>query len=345
MKKKVLLVTVTVLCCLVFGELFLQLFFRVSNGIWLWQIDTFIVDYIIPASGGSQYTLRPDFTDTQRGITINSMGYRGPAVLQRDENRQLIVNLGDSVPFGVGVKDNETYSYILQQQLERNTFTNTDVLNAGVTSYNLRQSFFRLMSEVKEDYEPDIVTFSAVNDINLLFNLRDTWTPDVTWMDINQNSPGAIFAWHYYVSKVFSRDTTEIPGHDTQMNPDVMLEYIKNELVPEIVSYCEMNNISIVFIPINPFYYSADTEVNDELSNWDLYRGFVTLCRDTIERYNEILYEASNKYSNVYYWDVCSLLDGYDREEMYIDLFHYSPKGNQVVGEGLFQFLKKNILE
>ena len=337
-------IVVVIFCCVLFGELFLQVYFKVNNGIWLWQRDTFVVDYTVSTSDRRQYTLRPDFIDTQQGITINSLGFRGATVLHNDENQTLIVNLGDSVPFGVGVKDNETYSFYLQQQLKLNDITDVDVLNAGITSYNLRQSFDRLVVDVMEYYTPDIVTFSVANDINLLYNYKDSWTPDVTWADIRTSN--SIFALQYYISRVFPGDTSKQQPNNDQLDSHVMLEYIQSELVPEILSFCESNDIKVVFIPINPFYYSTDTPKNDELSNWDLYRHYLELCTDAMIKYNEILYEASNKFSHVYYWNVCSFLDGYDREEMFIDIFHYSPKGNKVVGEGLLNFLKTvNILE
>jgi hypothetical protein len=123
--------------------------------------------------------LRPNYTDPVNGITINALGFRGP--LLSKELHSLIVALGDSVPFGAGVRDDETYPAILDT-LVGPAFSGMRVLNAGVSSYNIRQSFDRLQYDVLKHYEKQVrvVTLQAANDVSLLTWYRQAWTPEVT---------------------------------------------------------------------------------------------------------------------------------------------------------------------
>jgi hypothetical protein len=60
-------------------------------------------------------------------ITVNQQGYRGPEWPSAQPNEILVV--GDSQVFGLGVDDDQTFSAVLAEQLDRT------VLNAGVPTY------------------------------------------------------------------------------------------------------------------------------------------------------------------------------------------------------------------
>jgi lysophospholipase L1-like esterase len=94
---------------------------------------------------------------------INSLGFRGPEVLpEKGPGIRRVIILGDSVAFGMGVRDDETFVGQLRE-LFRNAdveFINTAV--AGYSTYNERQ----LLSERVLGLRPDLVIWqTCLNDI------------------------------------------------------------------------------------------------------------------------------------------------------------------------------------
>src|SRR5262249_3228913 len=87
-------------------EAILQIRYRTHHGNWLWKGNAFLVGYTQPVSDRRQYSLRPNWTDPAQGIAINRLGFRGKLV---ESATPVIVVVGDSIPFGAGVKDDETY--------------------------------------------------------------------------------------------------------------------------------------------------------------------------------------------------------------------------------------------
>ncbi|MFA5156668.1 MAG: SGNH/GDSL hydrolase family protein [Candidatus Omnitrophota bacterium] len=103
------------------------------------------------------WALRPDL----RGLVVsytevintNSKGIRGIVEYdyEKPEGKKRILVLGDSFTFGVGVKDNETYPYFLQEMLP-----GAEVINFGVPGYGHDQMLIYLKEEGIK-YKPDIV--------------------------------------------------------------------------------------------------------------------------------------------------------------------------------------------
>src|SRR5262245_55533703 len=82
-------------------EAVLQLSYRVSHGSWLPRLRPFKVDHIIPQDDKRAYSYKPNFHDDSEGISIDQFGFR----MSRKQpvppsGSDVIVSLGDSVPFG-----------------------------------------------------------------------------------------------------------------------------------------------------------------------------------------------------------------------------------------------------
>jgi lysophospholipase L1-like esterase len=70
-------------------------------------------------------------------IRVNNLGMRGADVaIPKPPGRKRVVCFGDSITFGYGVNDNETYPVRLGEALEDPSL---EVLNAGVTGYSSHQ--------------------------------------------------------------------------------------------------------------------------------------------------------------------------------------------------------------
>jgi lysophospholipase L1-like esterase len=107
-----------------------------------------------------RYVLLPN----QRGwiddgfVTTNSLGFRGPEIaLPKPSGRFRIVAIGDSVTFGWGVNDSETFCSQLEQLLHRRfPAWDLDVVNLAVGGYDTRQEVTLLRRNVSR-LQPDLV--------------------------------------------------------------------------------------------------------------------------------------------------------------------------------------------
>lgn len=104
-----------------------------------------------------------EFLDKQ--VTINSLGLRGPEVpTPKPRARRRVLCLGDSITFGYGVDDGDSYPARLGKLVADRGH---DVLNGGVTGYTSHQVLARL-ERLLPLVAPDIVTVAVGwNDGNL----------------------------------------------------------------------------------------------------------------------------------------------------------------------------------
>jgi hypothetical protein len=109
------------------------------------------------------WALRPSSRYAGKGgetITVNGRGYRGPAHAQHPPpGVTRIVMLGDSVAFGSGVSDGETFSAILDARPD------VEVVNLAVDGYGTDQALLRLEREGLS-YRPRavVLNFCVRND-------------------------------------------------------------------------------------------------------------------------------------------------------------------------------------
>jgi lysophospholipase L1-like esterase len=89
-------------------------------------------------------------------VTINSMGLRGADVaVPKPATKKRILCFGDSITFGYGVSDDETYAFHLGQAL---TPQGVEVINCGVTGYSSYQTL-HLLRRVATRLEGDLALF------------------------------------------------------------------------------------------------------------------------------------------------------------------------------------------
>ena len=96
-------------------------------------------------------------TTYDRPLVINSKGLRDReyAYEKPAQTRRILV-LGDSYAWGYGVKGEETFAKVLEEQLARRDPDNWEVLNAGVSGWGTDQEYLYLMREGFK-FSPDIV--------------------------------------------------------------------------------------------------------------------------------------------------------------------------------------------
>lgn len=119
------------------------------------------------------YGLRPNASLRMRGegavtYQVNADGFRDRIhVRPKPENRFRIIILGDSVTFGYGVEQEQTFAQELEAYLSSCDAEQTiDVLNLGVGGYNAYNES-ALLADIGGDYGPDLVLVQfCINDLN-----------------------------------------------------------------------------------------------------------------------------------------------------------------------------------
>ena len=144
-----------------------------AQGLYAWELVASrrieLVEYAEPGAG---YTLmKPGSHYEWRGIPviINDQGLRGPATpYEKPADTFRVLNLGDSIAMGWGVREEETYGRRLEQSLNSQAAAGgrIEVINAGVPGWNPANELAYLQAEGLR-YEPDLILLdlTIVNDI------------------------------------------------------------------------------------------------------------------------------------------------------------------------------------
>ena len=348
--KKLSLALFSTLITLTLGEAVLQAAYRMNHERWLWQEDAFRVNYIIPTDDNRRYTLRPDFYDKEQNMPINAWGERVTKQPFSEDAGQVVVCLGDSVPFGAGIGNDDTYPVYLAETLAEQGYRYF-VVNAGVPSYNYKQSLERLKIEVFQHVKPEmvrVITFQAANDISLLTYYREHWTPDLTWADVRFNITPIPFSDFLAISHYLSQWLSQPKGVQADYDQGAMLEATRTLLMEELGNLVSENDqMAVILLPVNPFYYQMqNTEKNTSLSKWEQFgspnSSLVDSWDKLIRDFNDVLLDVSNQLEGVYFLDVRYLMDQTEREGLYVDYIHLSDKGSKLQAELVTQFMEDN---
>jgi hypothetical protein len=360
---------VTILIMLVILEISLQLIIRIRDGKWLYQsLEGSRVSYVKLVNDRRKYTLMPGFSSMRGGLKITPLGFReGPYPI--DKKNFIVVTAGDSVPFGLAVGNKNTYPYNLEKLFHENGFP-INVINTGIPSYNMRQSFDRIRLEVLPHFELSripLITLQVSNDVFLLILYREKWNPDVTYADkryIKKVSLWQKFALVHYgnlaIKKIFGEQRHKKRRHRRKAfdfssarkkgkvfekyDGTEMLENARTILRKELSFYRD-RSVKVVLMSIDPFYYQlSGVEKNPGLKKWPIFKEWAEAVSELVVRYNHMLIEISREFDNAFFFDTRPLVDARDRDEMYVDFMHYSVKANKIVAKGLFDFLTQQQL-
>ena len=116
-------------------------------------------------------------------VTLNSHGLRGREIpYEKPAGEKRVLLLGDSVTFGWGVGDGETFADAMGPLLASATGRAWEVINAGVNGYNTQQEEAYLRTEGIR-FDPDLVILTYVsNDTDPIINpIETTWRRYPTW--------------------------------------------------------------------------------------------------------------------------------------------------------------------
>lgn len=190
------------LTMLLFGPLVLLVLLEATGYVWERQQDAGpyawetvasrrleLIPYPEPGAG---YVLMAPGSRYEWGgipVTINSQGLREREIgYEKPEDTFRILNLGDSVVMGWGVRAEETYGRQLEEQLNQQDAAGpVEVINAGMATWNLDNDLAFLQAEGLK-YQPDLILLDVtlVNDIKGASALRRLERPPhIKWLQSN----------------------------------------------------------------------------------------------------------------------------------------------------------------
>jgi hypothetical protein len=146
---------------------------RQANGVYAWEmVASRRIDLIEHEGPGAGYTqMEPGSRYEWQGIpvVINDKGLRSPeTTYEKPTGTFRILNLGDSIAMGWGVREEETYGRLLEQRLNEGASgaLKFEVINAGTPGWNLENELAYLQAEGLK-YDPDLILLdlTLVNDI------------------------------------------------------------------------------------------------------------------------------------------------------------------------------------
>jgi len=139
------------------------------------------------------WKLKPNTKNHRRDIFINSDGFRGEELSAESSGKKRLFMIGDSCVFGWGVGHGETLAVRLSEQLSKSGH-NFEVINAGVPGYSSLQARNHLEA-IFETHQPDVVTIQI--------GWNDSWpTPSLTDREIV--SKGArVISFNFFVRKLW----------------------------------------------------------------------------------------------------------------------------------------------
>ena len=95
-------------------------------------------------------------------VDINSDGHRDKEYVVDKSDKHRIIFLGDSLTFGWGVKEEQTFATLIEEDM--NSQSPTEIINFGTGNYNTEQEV-NLFLEKGLKYNPDkVVLFYFIND-------------------------------------------------------------------------------------------------------------------------------------------------------------------------------------
>ncbi|MCB9906258.1 MAG: SGNH/GDSL hydrolase family protein [Planctomycetes bacterium] len=118
---------------------------------------------------GQPRSLRTELDGVE--VRFNSLGLRGPEILPKRPGERRILFLGDSVVFGWGVSEADTFVQLVSEEWTRRTQNPWSSVNAGVCSYNTEQEAIYLQHH-GWDLAPDLVVLVLIDNDVLTYSER-----------------------------------------------------------------------------------------------------------------------------------------------------------------------------
>lgn len=184
-----------------------------------------------------------DFKDTE--IRINRDGFRGPRLGSQLPDRFEIVAFGDSITFGWGLPQGETWPFALRRKLTRGRRNELAVVNAGVPSYTSSQVRLYVEEILTGDLvDPELVLVSVQwNDV--WYSTLPNWYPEV--LVYQQPAKWRMFLLinSHVMRRIMLREVSSATRENV-FNERALALYTRN--LTEIIDLCAAHEVPLAFV-------------------------------------------------------------------------------------------------
>jgi hypothetical protein len=279
---------------------------------------------------------------TTRYFNINEAGFRGDRKPSKTKNNVFI--LGGSTVFGVGVNDDETISYFLQECLDFKKDNQYEVINAGVTGYSTNEEAIYALREIRLLNPYIIIFIDGRNDA--YYSVSDSWTiiephgsiPALKNAVNNQNPIMNFYRIKTYLLQLlsksdfmkfvyFSTNKKVIYPVSPKYNPDSAELMLFNwNLVKTIFEKDDVKTL---------FFLQPTLLVDlDKLNLTSAEMSIVKKVREQSPDYISILNKQYKHFKNISkgfeYFDLTQLFDKFNNQK-YLDDCHYTKEANKLI--------------
>ena len=357
MAKKSFLVKLIAILIIVFAGLLLlecmgQVLFRIRHHYWLFGHDD--AAYIALFKKHPYLVVEPSPNArfiTKSGIIFshNTLGARGKEtdILNKGNKKRVLV-LGGSSTYCIGVSDNQTWPYFLQEKLGNGY----DVINLGVPGYTTAEHIIQTALNISE-LAPDIcIYYVGWNDIRNVHvaNLRSDYADFHGKSQYNHLMLGALKIGNHSVivrttanllAKIFQRDPEgvfKVKGtadkFTTKIDERALSLYKRN--IRLLISLCRAQGVRPVMVP-QVLRYNALT--GDKEYEWIPYVKDKDI-KAVMELYNEALREVCAAEKADFVGEVLKI--NYD-DAYFIDNYgHFTPYGNEQLSGVIAEYLTQH---
>jgi len=305
-----------------------------ENATWL---DTHEV-YKLSKNSNLVWELNPNKGD------INSYGMRDYEYKSIKPNNTLrIAVLGDSITMGAFVKKEDIYDNVLERMLNKNNnkkkYSKIDVLNFGVTGYNVFQYEETLRTKAL-NFNPDIVIIG--------FFLNDFIYTPITLKKDNET----LLIINYFQENLFLNNKISwfMFGHSK------FFRFVYKRLTERFI-FNEWDGRTPLYSYLLRYREEGFKSLTNikEIADKNNIKLILILFPDFIEKRNDIPYQYSVIHSEleefcqknkIPYIDFLEIFEKYDLNEIYSmphDASHPNKKGHEIIGTKLYKLLRTEI--
>lgn len=309
-----------------------------------WADDQGIFPYV-PIPGAS--------TDFYQGkISINSQGYRGEEFSHEKGDIFRIITVGDSVTFGQTLfRDSRPWSAVLGDLIKKLQCQRpVEVINGGVNGHHLRNGIDRIEHDFSR-LKPDMVlTYFGWNSMADMGIYPDAVAP----LTAPPSNAGKIESVIWYFKKAMTSFFNELLtsimritsfGDERLSNADLMNSAKKGRLYQHYQDLIEQSRrlkYRLVLMSFN----TAVTPDSPEAAKvfyegpWPAVRTIIK----QVEIHNLMIKELAYK-EGVDYVDTGENLYGKYNEGMFLDVVHFTTKGDTIMAANVFHGIRPLLLK
>jgi lysophospholipase L1-like esterase len=271
---------ISLIICFLLGEFIIRLYLSHKT---IYDIEMSRYSMIIKTDSENPligHVHRPNSTAKLMDVMvhINSDGFRDKEYSLQKSDKSRIIFLGDSLTFGWGVAQEDTFENILEQKL--NQMYPTEIINFGAGNYNTEQEV-NLFIEKGLKYTPDkVVLFYFINDAektpkkSRLWFLAYSRLLSFYWSRVHgaMNNMFQSQSFYDYYADLYRDDQ---PGWINSKKAFLQLKEVckKHRIDLQVVLLPELHNLKNY--PFEKEYALVSTFLSDnEIDNMDLTPSF-----------------------------------------------------------------------